>query len=51
MLDQRRKNLHRVGPDDELMVIGADVFGDATRVMQLAEILFFKTDRKSLDSL
>ena len=48
MLDQRRQNFHRIGPDDELVMIGADVFGDAARVMQLAEILFFKTDRKVL---
>ena len=30
------------------MMVGAHVFGDAPGVMQFAEILLFKTDRKSL---
>ena len=32
-------------------MIGADVLGDAPRVMQFAEILLVKSDRKSLDLL
>jgi hypothetical protein len=32
-------------------MIGADVLGDAARVMKLAEVLFVKTDRERLDAL
>jgi len=51
MLDQRRQHFQRVRPNDKLVVIGADVLGDTPRVMKLAEILFFKSDRKRLDPL
>ena len=46
MFDQGRQNLHRVWPDNELVMIGAHVFGYAAGVMQLAEVLLVKTDRE-----
>ena len=49
MVDQRRQNFERVRPHYEFVMICAHVFGNATRVMQLAEILFLKTDGKGLD--
>src|ERR1051325_8229908 len=33
------------------MMFGADVLGHTTRVMNLAEVLFLKTNRKSFDAL
>ena len=51
MFDQRRQNFHGIRPDDELVMIGADVLGHAARVMQFAEILFVKSDRKRFDLL
>ena len=36
---------------DELVVLCANVLGYSSRVMQFAEILFFKTNRESLDRL
>src|SRR5260370_39788412 len=32
VLDQRRQNLERIRPHDELVMIGADVLGDAPRM-------------------
>ena len=50
MFDKYRQNLNRIGTNNEFMMIGADVFRNASRVMKLAEVLFFKTDRKRFDS-
>ena len=44
VFDQRRQYFERIRPDDEFVVIGADVFRHAPRMMQLAEILFFKSN-------
>ena len=51
MFDQRRQHFERVWPNNKLVMIGADVLGDAPRVMKFAEVLFFKTDRKRFDPL
>ena len=51
MFDQRRQNFHRVRPHDEFVMLGADIFRDAPRVMQLTEVLFFETNRECLDLL
>jgi hypothetical protein len=51
MLDKGGKNFQSIRAHDELMVVGAYVLGDAARVVQLAEILFFETDGKSLHRL
>jgi hypothetical protein len=51
MFDQHRQNFHCIGPDNELVMIRTHVFGDTASVMQLAEILFFKTYRESLDRI
>ena len=51
VLDQKGKNFHRVRTDDELVMVCANVLGYSSRVMQFAEILFFKTNRESLDRL
>src|SRR5216684_1004375 len=40
-----------VRPDDELVMVGANMLGHAARVMQLAEVLLVKTDREGLDLL
>src|SRR5256885_5103203 len=51
MFYQHWQDLDRIRPHDELVMVRADVLGDATRVMKLAEVLFLKSDRKSLDAL
>src|SRR5689334_2279148 len=51
MFDECRQHLNSVRPYDELVMIGADVFRDASRVMKFAEVLFFKSDRKRFDAL
>ena len=48
MLNQDRQNFERIRTDDELVMVRADVFRDPARVMQFAEVLFFKADRKRL---
>jgi hypothetical protein len=51
VFDKRRQDFNRIRPHDELVMIGADVLGDASCVMKLAEVLFIKTDRKRFDAL
>jgi hypothetical protein len=49
VLDERRQNFERIRANDEFVMIRAEVFGNAARVMQFAEILFLKADGKSFN--
>src|SRR5262245_58922318 len=51
MLDEGWKDLDRIRFDDELVVLGSDMFGNSLRISKLAKILVLKPDRKSLHGL
>src|SRR6185369_3218740 len=51
MLDEQRQNFDRIWSDNEFVMVRADVFGNTTSVMKLAEVLFVKTNRESFDAL
>ena len=51
MLDQHRQYFNCIRPHDELVMVSTDVLGNAARVMKLAEVLLFKTDRKSFHAI
>ncbi len=45
---QTIEDAHRVRLDDELVVFGAEMIGDASRVLELVERRFVEADRKRL---
>ena len=50
-LDDPRQQLVGVGPDDELVVVGAEALGDQPRAVQLGEAALLEADREGVDRL
>src|SRR5215208_6880714 len=50
MAHERRQNFYRVGPDDELVMFRPEPLGDSSSMLDLAEVLFFKSDGERLDA-
>jgi hypothetical protein len=48
---QPRQQLERARPHDQLVVVGAEVLGDAPGVLQLAQFLLLEADAEGLDRL
>ena len=51
MLDQPIEDRQAVGPDDELVMLGAEVPRHCSRMLQLVELRFVEPDRERLHRL
>src|SRR6185503_861210 len=48
MFDQAIENCQAVGSDDELVMIGGEMIGDSSRMLEFVELRFVESDRERL---